>query len=360
MLGFAEIAGWGYALSVNRLVFVAVFLCAVLAPGGIAQTAAPEPSSPDAGLSQAQADLDHGKNAAAIAILEKLAAANPAQAGVEHALGLAYYRTSRLEEAKQAFRQAIAQDPKDIESIQLEGLTLFRMGQPAAAVPYLEKAEQWMPSANADASHVLGLCYLNSRQFDKARTAFAAEYGLAPDSGAAHLVLAQMLTLSNLPDQGALEAERALALAPGLPLAHFLIGEVDLFESRVDAAIQEFHAEEAINPTYAPIYARLGDAYFRLGSYNAAEQALLKSLALDTSSTGPFIVMGKVLLRKNDPQTAALYLRHAEKMDPSNFMTHTLLGQAYRGLGDQAAARAEFDTAAKIQNANQLKLQAPQ
>ena len=40
----------------------------------------------------------------------------------------------------------------------MRGLTLYRLGQPAAAIPYLERVRQWMPNANADANHVLGLC----------------------------------------------------------------------------------------------------------------------------------------------------------------------------------------------------------
>jgi Flp pilus assembly protein TadD len=67
--------------------------------------------------------------------------------------------------------------------------------------------------------------------------------------------------------------------------------------------------------------------------------------------------MGKVLLRRNDPQTSLLYLQHAEKMDPGNFMTHTLLGQAYRSLGREEDAKKEIDAASKIHAANQLKLE---
>jgi Flp pilus assembly protein TadD len=66
--------------------------------------------------------------------------------------------------------------------------------------------------------------------------------------------------------------------------------------------------------------------------------------------------MGKVLLRRDDPQTALLYLRHAEKMDPSNFITHTLLGQAFRALGREKEAQAEMDTAGKIHAASELKI----
>lgn len=301
--------------------------------------------------------LAHGKGAEAIASLETLANAHPNQKGLQHDLGVAYYRTGNLVEARKTFERAIAADPKDLESVQLEGLTLYRLGQPAAAIPYLQRVREFSPNANADASHVLGLCYLNSRKFDEARQAFAAEYSLQPESGAAYLVLAKMLMAANLPDQGAEAAQKALAVSPSLPLAHFVLGEVALYKSDVDRAITEFQAERAINPGYAPVYERLGDAYLRANKFEAAQEALMQSLALDTTSTGPFILMGKVLMRKNDPENAAMYLKHAVKMDPSSYIAHTLLGQAYRTLGHETQAKEEFAIAENIHAASQLKLQ---
>ncbi len=305
---------------------------------------------------QALQEMQHGRSADAIATLEKLAAAHPDGKGVQHDLGLAYYRAGKLVSARQSFERAIATDPEDRESVQLEGLTLYRLGQPSAAIPFLERVRTWSPNANADASHVLGLCYLNSGKLDEARGAFAAEYALPPESGAAYLILARMLTTSNLPDQGAQAAQHALVVAPGLALAHLLLGEVALYKSDVVQAVAQFEAERALNPSYAPVYERLADAYIRTGKYDEAQEALMQSLALDTSSTGPFLLMGKVLLRKDDPENAAMYLSHAEKMDPSNFITHTLLGQAYRSLGKETEAKLEFDTAAKIHASGELKL----
>lgn len=343
-------------LDVTHWITLALLVCV---PSSFAQASSP-PTTVDAEQAQAWQDLQHGKTVEAIATLEKLAAANPKQPGLEHDLGLAYYRTGKLVEARQAFERAIAADPADLESVQLEGLTLYRLGQPAAAVPYLERVRQWTPNANADASHVLGLCYLNSGRFDDARRAFASEYAVPPDGGSAYLILSKMLMTANLPEQGGQAAQKALAISPGLPLAHFLLGEVALYKSDVDRAVAEFEAERALNPTYAPVYERLADAYIKTGKYDQAQEALMQSLALDTSSTGPFLLMGKVLLRKNDPQNAAMYLKHAEKMDPSNFITHTLLGQAYRSLGQEAEAKQEFDAAAKIHAASELKLQPAQ
>ena len=115
-----------------------------------------------------------------------------------------------------------------------------------------------------------------------------------------------------------------------------------------------------MNPADASVYDRLGDAYTRSGQYQQAQEALAKAIALDTSSTGPFIQMGKVLLRRNDPRTSLLYLQHAEKMDPNNYITHTLLGQAYRSLGRQEEAKKELDIATKIHAESELKLQPAQ
>ena len=311
-----------------------------------AQKEAPPPGS-----------AEPGSRLQAIASLEKLAQTNPNQKGVQHDLGVAYYRSGKLVLARQAFERALASDPADMESVQLEGLTLYRLGQPSAAIPYLQRVKQWSPDANADASHVLGLCFLNAGKLDEARHAFASEYNVAPDSGPAYLVLARMLLIANLPDQGDIAAQKALALSPSLPLTHFVLGEVALYKSDVERAITEFEAERALNPAYAPVYERLGDAYLRASRFDQAQQSLLQSLAMDTSSTGPFLLMGKVLLRREDPENAAMYLKHAEKMDPSNPIAHTLLGQAYRRLGQEAEAKRELDTAAGIHASNQLKLQ---
>jgi tetratricopeptide (TPR) repeat protein len=323
-----------------------------------AQVSPPARSAADE-LAEARQDLDHGRSAEAIAILEKLNQANPRLKGVAHDLGLACYRASKLVEARQAFAQAVQDDPSDKESVQMLGLTLYRMGQPSAAIPYLERIREWMPNSEADANYVLGLCYLNAQRYDDARKSFAVQYGVQPESGAAYLLLGTMLMNANLPELAANAARRALQLSPSLPLAHFMLGEVALFKSSVEDALTEFEAERTLNPDYAPVYDRLGDAYLRSEKYRDAQQALMKAVSLDTSRTGPFILMGKVLLRRNNPESALLYLKHAEKMDPNNYITHTLLGQAYRSLGDEAEAKRELDTAAKIQASGELKLESP-
>lgn len=313
--------------------------------------------TPSADLSQAHVLLEHDKPTEALAILEKLATVQPPVKGVQHELGLAYYRTGRLVPAKEAFAEAAKEDPNDLESVQMEGFVLYRLGQPADAIPYLERVRHWMPNADADANHVLGLCYLNSRRYDDARKAFAVQFDVDPESAGAYLLFGTMLMQANLPEMAAEQAKKALTITPNLPLAHFMVGEVALYKSDVPNAIAEFEAERAINPDYAPVYDRLGDAYLRGDKVEEAQKALTKAISLDTSSSGSFILMGKVLLRNKDTQTAILYLKHAEKMDPGNYITHTLLAQAYRTSGQEDDAKRETEITNQIHASSQLKLE---
>jgi tetratricopeptide (TPR) repeat protein len=281
----------------------------------------------------------------------------PSAQGSHREQGIALYRSGKLIDAERAFAAAMAENPNDLESIQLRGLTLYRLGQPASAIPYLERVRQYMPNANADANHVLGLCYMNARRYDDARAAFAAQYGVTAGSAAAYMLAANMFMQADLQELAGDYAQKALAISPTLPLAHFMLGEVYLYKSNVEAALKEFLQERDMNPAYPAVYDRLGDVYIRTGQYQQAQEALTQAISLDVSSTGPFILMGKVFLRRNDPESAAMYLKHAEKMDPGNNITHALLGQAYRALGKEDDAKRELDAGSKINAANQLKLE---
>jgi tetratricopeptide (TPR) repeat protein len=314
-------------------------------------------ADPSEELTRAHEALEHNHADEAILILERLAQQQPPAKGVQHELGFAYYSSGSLMKARHAFEAAVQQDADDLESVQLEGLTLYRLGQPDAAIPYLEKVRGWMPNANADANYVLGLCYLNARRYDDARRSFASQFGEAPDSAEAYLLTATMMMHASLEELAAEQARKALQISPALPMAHYLLGQVALYQSNIPEAIAQLEAERKINPNYSPLYDRLGDAYLHAGKFDEAQQALTKAISLDTSTTGPFILMGEVLLRRQDLHTALMYLQHAEKMDPSNYVTHTLLSQAYHRIGRQDDAKRETDIASKIHADNQLKLE---
>ena len=297
-----------------------------------------------------------GHAADALKQLDALAGQKPAVAGVDTLRGTALYLQNRFAEADAAFASALKQNPRDEEATQMRGLTLFRLGKPADAIPLLEAAHSWTPETKTDPSYVLALCYIDTRRYDDARHAFASQYGFAPDSAAAYLLAARMLLRREYLPVAKEFALKALELDPQLPLAHSLLGEIALAGEHVDEAIAEFEKERIRNPLEGSIYDRLGDAYTRAGDYTHAQQALQQALLLEPNTTGPYILLGKAFLKGQDAVNAALYLERAEKMDPSNSITHALLAQAYRQLGRTEDANRQNEIAQKLQSANQPRL----
>jgi tetratricopeptide (TPR) repeat protein len=308
-------------------------------------------------LAQLRQMIDRGHSEDALKRLDVLVAEKPVQSGVYRLRGLALYAENDFTDADVAFASALKQDSHDQESAQLRGVTLFRMGRPADAIPLLESASSWTSQTRIDPNYVLALCYVDTHQYDKAREAFATQYGFAPDSAPAYLLAARMLLRRGGLPVAQQFAAKALELDPQLPLAHSLLGEVALAGEHLDTAIAEFEKERLRNPLDGSIYDRLGDAYSRTGDYTKAQQSLQRALLLEPNSTGPYILLGKVLLKLQDPANALMYLERAEKMDSSNYITHSLLGQAYRSLGRAEDASREIEISHKIQTAHEPKLE---
>jgi len=319
-------------------------LVLVLALPGRAQQAGARATLPlPEDLARADALLSQGKLDQAIALLSDLAKATPKIRGVEARLGKAYYSKPDYPSAAAHLEAALREDPNDLESTQILGLAYYLMGQLPKALPLLEKIQSSIDHPDVTGSYILGITYLQSHQYDKARAAFAKMFSVAADSPNAHLVLGQMMLRQEFDEQAIPELKKALELDPRLPMAHFLLGEIYLFRSNTEGALAEFRQELEFNPILWLVYWRLGDAYTRLEKWREAEQALKQAIWLNQNFTGPFILMGKVQMKKGSPDLAAGFLERALKMDPNNYLAHYLLGQAYQQLGRTDDAKREFE-----------------
>lgn len=312
--------------------------------------AATAPQTPEAKLQSARDFASHGRLDKAMALLDELATATPEQPGVERLRGLIFYQREALTDAVTAFKKAIEQDPKDNEAVEMEGVSLFRLGRPADAVPFLEKSRSSVVSANVDPQYVLALCYIDASRYDDSRHAFAAQFGFQPDSAEAYLLAGRMLLRRAYPDQAIASAHKAIELNPKIPLAHELLGEAALAKADLPAAITELQAEIAINPMDPAAYERLGDALVRSGQYNDARVALNRAVLLEPNSTAPFMLLGQTFLKLQQPIEALHYLTHAVAMDPNNYVIHNLLGQAYKATGQLSEANREFKLVFDLQH----------
>src|SRR5580704_12673983 len=311
------------------------------------------PLDPD--FEQATHLLQQGKADEALGLLDGIAAKDPTRKGLSREVGLANYRKGDYLKAAANFQKALQENPGDNEAVQLMGLSYYLAGRPAEAIAPLEKVQTWYPSANVDASYILGVCYMQTKDYPGARRAFSKMFGVPPDSAASYLFTARMLLRQDFAPVAEEYAKKAVDLDPKLPLAHSLLGEIYLYKSRFPEAIEQFQKELELNPADAAVYYKLADAYSRTQNYEEAEKLLQRSIWLDATSTGPFILMGKVLEKKGETVLAVRALQRALAMDPNNPIPHHLLGQAYRELGQTEEADRELKLSEQLQNRQNAK-----
>jgi tetratricopeptide (TPR) repeat protein len=322
------------------------------------QIEAPQPkqmTSPEAAIVEARRLAQQGKFDEAIGQLEALASKQPDIKDLSHELGIVYYKKGDYLKAISNLKKALEENPGDSEGIQLIGLSYYLAGRPADAIAPLEKVQTWFPSANVDAAYILGVCYMQTKDYPSSRKAFAKMFGVPADSAASYLFTARMMLRFDFDVVAEEYAKKAVELDPKLPLAHSLLGEIYLFKSRIPEATEQFQKELELNPGDAAVYYKLADAYTRSQKYEDAEKLLQRSIWLDATSTGPYILMGKVLEKKGESALAVRALQRALAMDPNNPIPHHLLGLAYRELGRTEEAERELKLSEQLQNRTEGK-----
>src|SRR5258708_17571636 len=206
---------------------LAFLLAAMACAGQEAQDAKPlSPSSTAAQPSEfmsAELLLRQGKYDEAIAELQSLAAKIPAPKNIARELGAAYYKKGDYLKAAEHLKKAQVEDPRDNESIQLLGLSYYLAVRPADAIPYLEKVQAWFPSANVDAAYILGICYIQTKDYARARIAFAHMFDVPADSAAGYLFTARMLLRQEFDPVAEEYAQKATTLDPKRPAAHLML-----------------------------------------------------------------------------------------------------------------------------------------
>ena len=271
---------------------------------------------------------------------------------VKQLLGVAYYHADDHQHAIEqlvAVRDQLPQDSLERrETIQVLGLCYYLTGRYAEAIPLLEETRQWARD-NLELGYILGLAYVQTRQADAARGAFARTFDLPLESAGAHVVTAQMMLRLEMEPLAETELKRALEKDARAPRANYLLGQLALFRGRLDEAVALSERELATNPADAMAFYQLGDAYLRASRTDDAMAALQKSLWLNPYYSGPYILLGRLYMKKEQPATAEGMLRRAIQYDPNNRSAHYLLGQLLQQTGRPDEAKKEFAIADSLQ-----------
>jgi predicted TPR repeat methyltransferase len=159
--------------------------------------------------------------------------------------GIGHFEAGRLSEARACFERCLALTP-DRPSVQGNlGVTLFRLGHPREALPYLQNATAGEPSFG-DAWAALGLAHETQGDWAAAQHALTQALALSDTAPALWFGLAQCQSRLGRAVEALKSVDRAVALDPAFADAWSLRGGLQRELHRLDDAAHSFERAIAL------------------------------------------------------------------------------------------------------------------
>ena len=158
----------------------------------------------------------------------------------------------------------------------------------------------------------------------------------------------------NPDDRGIDNARLAARLAPGDPLTHWTLAEVEqraLSPDQVNQSVKEYEQAVRLAPNDYRFWLALGRALEQSGDTQKGEKAMRRSVELAPAYSYPRWYLGNLLLRSGHDAEAFAELRRASEADPQlRPQVFNLVWEVYgknpaeldKAIGSAAEARAEF------------------
>lgn len=271
-----------------------------------------------------------GKTTQAIALLRAALAIDASSAPGRLRLAELLFDAGETEESERVYREVIAQDPRLAPAF-------FGLGKILAA------RGDW-PSAIE--SH--------RRACELAHTYAAPHYALAmayrdigdPAQSRIHLEQYQRLKGTKQPSHDPLMDEVNALYAGGL--THFATGSSFAREGKLTDAAKEFESALAVNPGLVMAHINLIAMYAQLGLPDKAERHFRAAVALDPGWVEAYHNWGMLLLRQGKKTDAAQAFSRALEVNPHHADSHFQLGVLLEESGHTGPAAAHFERALEI------------
>lgn len=177
---------------------------------------------------------------------------------------------------------------------------------------------------------------------------------LEPDNASIHFFFGLACNEMNLPGDAKKSLEKALELAPDNPYYNYAMGAVELQWAEKVRAIQYLKHFTALRPADARGHLALATAYFGQDQYQEAKAELALPLNDAQLQASAEYLSGRISVQQNDLPGAIAHFRRLLTLQPKSVEGHAELGSALLEREDAAGARAETETALRLEPDNYL------
>jgi tetratricopeptide (TPR) repeat protein len=242
-------------------------------------------------------------------------------------------------------REALAEDPDDINFTALIGAILLKARRLDEAEQQLRRAIALAPSF-AKPHEDLGLLLLQQRRNEEAEVVLRRAVTLDPDLEQAHFQLGRALLANGKSDEADEAFERCFALNPEKGR---LAEAARLHRSgKVEEAERLYRRVLKDNPKNVTALRLLGVIAMQSGHPENAEELLSKAVRLAPDFTGAIIDLGRLHQDQNRLAEAIECFEKAVETDPRSSHAHFLLAAALAPAARTAAAAAAYRRAIEL------------
>jgi tetratricopeptide (TPR) repeat protein len=202
--------------------------------------------------------------------------------------------------------------------------------------------------------YLYGSVTMHRQNAEKARIDADKAIALAPGLGVAHAALARYLLVGALDyPRASEESERALALAPGDAIVLFEYSQLAAYMGRSNVAIDIARKGVALDPLNLLSHRALGDALYFARRYNEAIVAYQDAIAVDPRPPESYARSGLGYYALGSNQMA----RASCEMKPDYWETRLCLALTFERLGQRRESDAHVKWMTEFYGGDQLAYQ---
>jgi tetratricopeptide (TPR) repeat protein len=281
------------------------------------------------------------------------------QADLAFHQGYAAVQNGDLDTARIAFQKAVQLAPEIAEGHGALGSVLLQLGQPAQAIPELERSLAIKPADPATQIN-LAVAYEEAHNYEKSLAIFRA-LDQSPNQAdplplTALLSYARALTATQAPDLAAARLRTALQSAPqnspDAAILHDALGSLRAQRKDWPEAQSEFEQAIAADPNLAAAHEHLGVTLFAQQQVSEALRELTAATQLSPNAASAHLELGRVLIAAGKDDEAVPILKRTVELAPDSLDAKYQLALALQGSGQEQQSIPLFQQVVEAQPRN--------
>lgn len=229
-------------------------------------------------------------------------------------------------DAESMYKQALQRNQKSVPATVGYGMALAKQFKLDGAKSQFEKALQMDPR-NAMAHAGLAMVMYNSLQ-SSSQTVRSNQDAILRNAEA--------------------ECKQGLAIDPGMPEAHYTLGNVYRSQGKIDEALSEYKEASRLDPEYSEAFAGVGLVNMNKGQWADAVTAFKQAIALSPGNSTAHYGLGRTYFKQGLYDDALKELNTSLYQHRESAPVRLTRGEVYAAQGNAVAAVSEFQEAIRI------------